>query len=196
MRKAIEKEQRQEAILSSLAKLDYLTRSQLQVLHNLGSPRNTSRVMKALEPFVAKFLDGEAVYYLTKEGRERTGARRIRKRSIQARHYIMRNDIYIAYGCPDTWKNEVKLEVKGVVSVVADALFIHEGRYHIVEVDHQQKMSVNKAKIGKYRKMLELGVFKTPPVFVWMTTTEYKRKQLLELCEGMDAQVFLASQFH
>ncbi len=75
--KAIEKEQRQEAILSSLAKLDYLTRSQLQILHDLGSPRNTSRVMKSLEPFVTKFLDGEAVYYLTKEGRERTGAKKL-----------------------------------------------------------------------------------------------------------------------
>jgi hypothetical protein len=196
LKRAIEKEQRQEAILSSLAKLDYLTRSQLQVLHNLGSPRNASRVMKSMEPFVAKFLDGEAVYYLTKEGRERTGAKKVRKRTIQARHFIMRNDLYIAFGCPDTWRNEVKLEIKGVVSVVADALFVQDGRYHIVEVDHQQKMSTNKAKITKYRKMLELGVFKVPPVFVWMTTTEYKRKQLLKLCEGLDVKVFLASEFH
>jgi Replication-relaxation len=196
LRKAIAKEQRQEAILSSLAKLDYLTRSQLQVLHDLGSARNASRVMKSLEPFVAKFLDGEAVYYLTKEGRERTGAKKVRKRTIQARHFIMRNDLYIAFGCPDTWRNEVKLEVKGVVSIVADALFTQDGRYYIVEVDHQQKMSANKAKIAKYRKMLELGVFKVPPVFVWMTTTEYKRKQLLELCEGLDVKVFLASEFH
>jgi hypothetical protein len=196
LKRAIEKEQRQEAILSSLAKLDYLTRSQLQVLHELGSARNTSRVMKSLEPFVAKFLDGEAVYYLTKEGRERTGAKKVRKRTIQARHFIMRNDLYIAFGCPSTWKNEVKLEVKGVVSTVADALFTQDGRYYIVEVDHQQKMSANKAKIAKYRKMLELGVFKTPPVFVWITTTEYKRKQLMQLCEGLDVKVFLASEFH
>ncbi|MGG4042366.1 replication-relaxation family protein [Bacillus smithii] len=196
MKQAIKKEQRHEAILSSLAKLDYLTRSQLQALHNLGSARNASRVMKSLEPYVTKFLDGEAVYYLTKEGRERTGAKKVRKRTIQARHFIMRNDLYIALGCPKNWRNEVKLVVKDVVSIVADALFVKDGRYYIIEVDNQQKMSVNKAKITKYRKMVELGVFKTEPRFVWITTTEYKRKRLLELCKGLDAKVYLASEFH
>ena len=45
MQKLVNREQREENILLSLKTLDYLTRSQLQVLHDLGSVRNASRVL-------------------------------------------------------------------------------------------------------------------------------------------------------
>jgi hypothetical protein len=179
-----------------LKKLDYLTISQLQVLHDLGSARNTSRVLKDMSEYVTHFREGEAVYYLTKEGRDLVGATKIRKKTSTARHYIMRNSIYIAYGNPSSWKNEVKLEVPNQIKIISDALFIRDGRYHLVEVDNIQKMNANRAKITKYRKLLEYGVFEKPPVFVWMTTTEYRRKQLTKLCEGLDAKIFIVSDFH
>ncbi len=179
--------------------LDYLTRSQIQVLHEMGSSRTTSRIMKALEDegYVNSFRDGEKVYYLSREGRERIGSSRIRTKTVQARHYIMRNSLYIAFNAPPTWKNEQRFAIKERkdLSIKADATFVKDGRYHIVEIDHTQKMAVNRTKIEKYRKLIEIGAFKTAPAFVWMTVTDYRRKQLQKLCEGMDAQIFTVNDF-
>lgn len=188
-----------EALLLSLKTLDYLTRSQIQVLHEIGSSRTTSRIMKALEDdgFVNSFRDGEKVYYLSREGRDRIGSNRIRTKTIQARHFIMRNSLYIAFGSPATWKNEQRFAIKERkdLSIKADATFVRDGRYHIVEIDHTQKMAANRAKIEKYRKLIEIGAFKTAPAFVWMTVTEYRRKQIAKLCEGLDAQIFTVNDF-
>lgn len=190
------KEQRTDNILLSLKKLGFLSRKQIQVLHELGGDRNASRVMKEIEDYVSSFRDNEKVYYLNKEGRERVGCKKILKRSNQFRHYIMRNDIFIAYGCPQTWKQEVKLNVKGVATIIADALFTENGKYHIVEIDHEQKMSANRLKMEKYRKFIECGVFEKKPKFTWYTTTEYRRNQLQKLCEGLDCNIFTVSDFH
>ncbi|WP_082153647.1 replication-relaxation family protein [Bacillus sp. LL01] len=195
MRKQINRQQREERILLSLKKCDYLTRSQLQVMHSLGSARNASRVMQQLGEYVSSFRDSEAVYYLNGEGRERVGAKKVRKKSTTAQHYIMRNAVYIAFGCPATWRNEMRLGVKGKVNVICDAYFVREKRYYIVEVDNTQKMAKNRSKVERYRKLISLGVFEQPPQFIWITTTEYRRKQLLALCEGLDVKVFTAKDF-
>ncbi len=149
-----------------------------------------------MSEFLSHFKDGEYIYYLNKEGRERVGATKVLKKTAQARHYIMRNSLFIAYGCPSTWRNEIKLEVPKVVKVIADALFQREKRYHIVEVDHTQKMTKNKGKIERYRKLIESGVFEIPPKFVWITTTELRRKQIMSLSKGLDTQVFMAKDFY
>lgn len=192
----MERQQREENILLSLKKLDYLNRSQIQTMHNLGSDRNAQRVLQNLGEYLSSFKDGENIYYLNKEGRERVNSKKILKKTTQARHYIMRNSIYIAYGCPSSWRNEIKLEVPKHVKVIADALFQKDKRYHIVEVDHTQKMSKNKSKVERYRKLIDLGVFQIQPKFIWITTTELRRKQLTSLCEGLDAQIFTVKDFH
>ncbi|MFJ8531585.1 replication-relaxation family protein [Bacillus sp. NPDC094106] len=173
-----------------------MTRKQIQVLHNLGEDRNASRVMKDLEEYVSSFRDSEKVYYLNKEGRERIGSKKVLKRSNQFRHYIMRNDIYIAYGCPGTWKQEVRMNVKGIVSVIEDALFSEDGRYHILEIDHEQKMSANRVKMQKYRKLIDCNLFDKPLKFTWYTCTEYRRNQLKKFCEGLDCNIFTVTDFH
>ncbi|WEA46781.1 replication-relaxation family protein [Priestia aryabhattai] len=195
MQKVAKKEQRIDNVLLSLKKLDFLSRSQIQTLHNLGSDRNAQKFLKSIDKYVHSFREGENVYYLSKEGRERVECNKVRKKTIQARHYLMRNSLYIAYGCPSTWENEVALEVEGYTKIICDANFEDNGRDHIIEVDYTQKMSVNKNKIEKYRILSQLGVFETPPMFIWMTTTEYRRKQLLKMCEGLDAQVFIITDF-
>jgi hypothetical protein len=149
-----------------------------------------------MENYINSFRDGENIYYLNNEGRERVNANKVFKKTTQARHYIMRNSIYIAYGNPSTWKNEMKLEVPKEVKVIADALFKRDKRYHIVEIDHTQKMTKNKGKMERYRKLIELSVFEKPPVFIWMTTTELRRKQLAKLCEGLDCQIFTIKDFN
>ncbi|WP_226085629.1 replication-relaxation family protein [Mesobacillus sp. S13] len=179
----------------SLKRLDYLSRSQIQKLHRLKSDRNAQRVLKNMGDFLNSFKDGENIYYLNEEGRERVGATKVMKKTTQARHYIMRNTLFIGYGCPSTWKNEVKLEVKGKVTVVADAIFKNNNQFYIIEVDHTQKMVKNKGKIERYKKLMELNVFEKQPKFIWITTTELRRKQLQTASEGLDVRVYTVKDF-
>lgn len=192
----LESEQRTEDILHSLKKLDYLSRSQLQQLHDLGQKRNANRVLQQCSEFLSSFRDIENIYYLNKEGRDRVGSSKIRKKTPQAKHFIMRNYIYIAFECPSDWKNEVKLGIKEKKIInKCDATFTRDNKRYIVEVDNMQKMSENKKKIEKYRAISESGVYGSP-AFIWITTTTYRQKQLSELCADLDCQVFLLSDFY
>ncbi|WNS74223.1 replication-relaxation family protein [Bacillus sp. DTU_2020_1000418_1_SI_GHA_SEK_038] len=190
------KEQRHENILLSLKKLGFLSRSQLQKLHRLGGVRNTNRILKDMGGYLNIVRLNENVYYLNAEGRQRVGASKILKKTHQITHHLMRNTLFIVRGCPISWKNEVKLSVKDEVSVIADAIYTMAGQYHIIEVDHTQKMLENKRKIERYRKLIQLNVFEKRPKFIWITTTEYRKRQLLQLCEGLDAIVYTIKDLH
>lgn len=169
-----------------MKRLDYLSRSQLQRIHRLGSDRNARRVLQEMEEYLSYFRDGEKVYYLNKEGRERVDCKKIKKKLGQVEHYLMRNELYIHLGQPSTWKNEMKFGLKDVAVVIADALFQKDNIYHIVEIDHTQKMSKNRSKVERYRKLAE----RTHLRLLWVTTTNYRSKQLEKLCEGLDVQIF------
>jgi hypothetical protein len=171
----------------------------LQKIHNLGGERNARRILSEMEPFLCHFRDGEKIYYLSKEGRQRIGCTKVRKKTLEARHYLMRNDLYIHFNQPAYWKNEMKIGVKDVVTIITDALFKLNNRYHFVEVDHTQKMSNNEAKVQRYKQLKNTGVFQEQyghfPQLVWTTTTDYRRKRLEGLCEGLDAKVFTVEDF-
>lgn len=186
---------REEAILSSLKKLDYLTRGQLQKLHGLGGERNARRVLGNLTPYMASFRnDGENIYYLTKTGRERTGSEVARHKTLQAVHFLMRNDVYIHYR-PDDWKNEVKIGIKDVVTVIPDAYFLHQMKRYFLEVDHLQHMSKNHEKIERYKKLKDTGALQDKlkyfPRLIWVTMTESRKKQLQEWCNGLEVTIHL-----
>jgi Replication-relaxation len=187
----IKKEQRQERILLSLKKLDFLSRTQLQRIHRLGKTRNTNRVLKEMSDYLSSFSheNGEHVYYLNKEGRERVNSTKICKKTTQTDHYLMRNSLYISLGCPASWRSEIKLKVNDV-HIVADALFEEKGVLHVIEVDHTQKMIENRKKMEKYREIVKLTG--KPIKFHWITTTHYRQKQLTELCQGLNCIVTLA----
>lgn len=176
---------KEEAILLSLAKLDYLSRSQLQRMHDLKSDRNATHFLKSMSEFLCYFRDGENIYYLSAAGRERVGCQKVRKRTMQADHFLLRNQVYLAYGRPTSWKNEIKIEANGA-SVIADALFKRNGQYHFVEIDVTQKMSENARKIERYRKLYEVNRF----TLIFATTTEYRKKRLLKLCDGLDVEIY------
>jgi hypothetical protein len=179
------REEREEQILLSLKKLDYLTTSQIRRLHNLKGARNARKVLERLEPYLCHFREGENVYYLSRAGRDRVEASKVRKKTLQAIHYIMRNEAYIHFGRPHTWKNEVKVSDSNV-TIKADAMFTIDKKLHFVEVDHLQKMGENRLKVGKYHKLKESGhAFK----LIWITTTEYRKKQLTKLCEGLEVMI-------
>jgi hypothetical protein len=170
-----------------LKRLDYLTRSQIQTLHNLGGKRNANKVLKELSPYVHSFREGENVYYLSREGREYTGATKIRKKTPMVKHFLMRNDAYIYFQRPTTWQTEIKVKnVSDGTYVIPDAIFQKDKKHHFLEVDHIQKMNVNRSKIEKYRKLSS----KLPFVLVWVTTSEHRRKRLTELCSGFEVQIY------
>jgi hypothetical protein len=189
--------QREEAILSSLKKLDYLTRSQIQRLHNLGGERNARRILNSINPYVSIFRgqNGEHIYYLNRAGRERVGCDVVRQKTIQAGHYLMRNDAFIHYAGHEDWKNEMKFSVPDVVTVIPDAYFRYQQRRHFLEVDHLQHMTKNRDKIERYRNLNDTGTLQKRigyfPCLVWVTLTENRRQQLAELCRGMDVAIHL-----
>lgn len=183
-----------------MKKLDYLTRSQIQKIHDLKSDRNARRVLQDMNKYLNYFRDGQRIYYLNKEGREKINCRVTRNKITSAQHYVMRNDLYIYLGQPATWRNEIKMisreGTKDEIIIVADAHFTRNGRHHIVEVDYMQKMKKNKIKIDKYRRLIERNAFRGMPKLIWVTTTKYRRKTLLELCEGFDVDVYLPHDFN
>ncbi|MBO1515508.1 replication-relaxation family protein [Metabacillus sp. BG109] len=186
----IEKEKRQEAILLSLKRLDYLDREQIQKLHNLGKVRNTQRVLSNMSECISSFThDRKNIYYLNKDGRERVGATKVRKKTAMINHFLMRNDLYIALGRPSSWKNEMKIAIPNTkISIVSDSIYIANKVHHFVEVDFKQSMIKNTAKIKRYRQLSE---FNPNFVLIWITTTPYKKKKLQSLCEGLNVQVYL-----
>lgn len=192
---------REETILRSLKRLDYLTRGQLQAIHNLKSDRNAQRVLKQMSDYLSVFRDGEHIYYLNSVGRALVNCDKIRKRTGNVQHYIMRNYLYIAFNCPASWRNEMRIRSEGkakkeTVVCIADALFKEGDRYVVVEVDNTQTMKRNQAKIERYRVLKQRGAFgMIAPKFVWITTTEHRRRELTKLCEGLNVQVFTINDF-
>lgn len=189
---------REDAILSSLNKLDYLSRSQIQRLHDLGGDRNARRILNNMSGLVSSFRGdtGESIFYLSKAGRERIGCDIVRQKTNQVNHFLMRADAYIHFK-PEDWKNEARVIVKDVVTIIPDAYFRYELKRHFLEIDHLQHMSKNKEKIERYKKLRDTGTFqerlKYFPRLIWVTTTENRKKQLTEWCNGLDVVVYLWS---
>lgn len=195
---------RQEQILLLLKKFDYLTVKQFQNLIDLKSNRNAYRVIKQLEAYMNVFRDeGINVYHLNKKGREYVNCNKKRTKLTTAKHYLMRNDLFIHLGFPSSWRNEIRMRYensKDPITIVADAHYTSvaypHAKHHLIEVDHTQKMQKNKIKIEKYRRLIEKGAFKGMPELVWVTSTPYRQKTLKELCDGLDAKVYLSTDLN
>lgn len=187
---------RQEKLLLSLKRFDYLTVKQMQQLHDLKSDSNAYRVIRQIEPFTSVFKDeGINVYYLNKHGREYVNSSKVRTKLTSAKHYLMRNDLYIHLGKPSSWRNEIRMKYGEEINVIADAHYTTisypQSKHHIIEIDHLQKMKKNEIKIEKYRRLIQKGVFKGMPHLIWVTTTPYRKQILSELMEGLEYEVFL-----
>ncbi|MBM4762689.1 replication-relaxation family protein [Bacillus sp. B15-48] len=184
----IEKENRIDQILLSLKRCDYLTRDQLQRMHDLGQTRNAQRVLSDMSEYLTYFNEGrKKVYYLNAAGRDRVHAEKVRKKTAMVNHFLMRNDLFIHLGRPSTWKNEVKISINNL-SIIADATFTSNKLHHFIEVDYKQSMSNNTAKIRRYKQLAAIN-----PNFalIWVTATPYRKKRIETLCEGLKGKVFL-----
>lgn len=191
--------QRQEQILLSLKRFDYMTVKQLQQLHDLKSNRNAYRVLKQLEPYLNTFKDdGINVYYLNKKGREAVNCSKVRKKTTTVQHYLMRNNLYIQLGKPNSWRNEIRMKYESgndKITIVADAHY-STNKHHLIEIDNVQKMNKNRIKIEKYRRLIEKGAFKGMPELIWVTNTPYRQELLQELCDGLDCKIYLKGDLY
>jgi hypothetical protein len=181
--------------LITLNQLRILSRQQITQIFNLGSKRNTNRVLKTISPFVSSFREGyDTIYYLSKQGREFLGSDRVVKKTAQTKHLLMRNQYYIFQGQPDYWKNEMKISDGGKTTLICDALFQKAGRYNILEVDNLQTMKENAAKIMKYKTIYDSKAFQQNmgyfPTVHFLTESPYRKEKLMSLLNGLPFQVF------
>lgn len=182
---------RDEQILLLLKKFDYLTRDQLRQYFDL-TIHNTNRILRNLSDYLNSFRDGyQSIYYLNSLGREYVDCDKVRKKTNQVQHIIMRNQFWLFYKCPRDWRNEVKIS-DGKTTVIADALFTRNGFYHFLEVDRLQTMKENRKKIQRYKILMDSVVnqFGYYPTLIWVTTTEHRRKQILKACDGLKVKIY------
>lgn len=181
--------QRDEKILLSLKRFDFLTRDQLRQYCKLGSVRNANRVLLEMSDYLMSVRDGyQSIYYLSRDGREYVGCEKIRKKGGHVEHTVMRNQLWLYSGCPSDWKNEVKVS-DGDTTLICDAMYKGSIQQHFIEIDHLQSMKKNRERIRKYVKLYKNGLIAETlgefPVLVWLTTTELRRKQLKEACSEL-----------
>lgn len=187
--KKIQLNSREEQILLLLKKFDFLTRDQLSRYFKLGTKRNSNYVLNKISKYLSHVRDGhQSIYYLNKEGRLYVECEKVRKKGGHIYHTIMRNEIWLFFKCPPDWRNEIKVTA-GKTNIVVDAMFSKSLIYHFLEVDHTQTMQENRAKIKRYKQLYEEGILATTlkhfPTIVWLTTTELRKKQLLEACKDL-----------
>lgn len=180
---------REEQILLLLKRFDYLTRDQINAYFKLGTVRNTNRVLNNISEYLNVIRDGyQSIYYLNRVGREYVQCNKIRKKTANVNHYIMRNSFWLYNGCPNDWQNEIKVD-DGKTTIITDAFYKKLETYHFLEVDNKQMMKENRLKINRYLDLYrnravanQLGHF---PTVVFLTTTELRRLQLKEICNDL-----------
>ncbi|WP_327605716.1 replication-relaxation family protein [Virgibacillus tibetensis] len=179
---------RQMEILTNLSKLEILTRSQIQTLHNTKSARNTNFIMKSLKQYINSVRLDENTYYLNKKGIDLVGAKSQFKYTDQTTHKLMRNDAYI-YFKPTEWKIEQEIKVR-TVTVVPDAYFYSGSSYKFLEVDNTQKWNINVKKMENYKSLKETKAFQKqykyfPPI-IWVVKLESRKPKIKALAKEMD----------
>ncbi|MED4599850.1 replication-relaxation family protein [Paenibacillus validus] len=182
-------------ILSSCDQFGYLTTSQIQRLHNLGSRRNVSRILNDMGGLLSSFRESETVWYLSAKGRKEIGSENVRKRTLHVQHSIMRNEVYIAYR-PDLWKPEYSLKWDGN-ELVADAIFRKNGAYTFLEIDLTQSIAANERKIAAYRELRDSGKWQAKygvfPTLMVLTSSDYRKQKLRSLVGDLKSEVLIFS---
>jgi hypothetical protein len=176
--------ERTEEILHSLDKHQFMTRSQIQKLHNLGSDHNARRVLRNMDDFLNFRHMQEKVYYLNKVGRERVGSTKVIHWIPQVEHILMRNDLFL-YFRPIEWRIEEPVSV-GEFKIIPDVIgckkMLDRRRYFFVEIDNAQRWTNNLTKLKHYKRLKEYGTFQEQfgyfPNLVWLTKSSVRAAEL------------------
>ncbi len=172
-------------ILSSLSKLDFASRRQLQAIHCLGSIRNANRILKDLRPYChVTSHNREYIYYLNKKGMALLGIQtKERKKKHQLEHILLRNEAWMWLDFPN-WKTEqvITLRYQGEEkTIVPDAFFMKDNVPHFVEVDRLQHMKVNEKKLQYYAYLTNIYQKRQQikPIIIFCTISDCREKQLM-----------------
>ncbi|PFK07885.1 replication-relaxation family protein [Bacillus cereus] len=175
---------RQIEILSSLNKLEFASRRQLQAIHCLGSIRNANRILKDLRQYChVTSHNREYVYYLNKKGMALLGIQtKERKKKHQLEHILLRNEAWMWLDFPD-WKTEqvVTLRYQGEEkTIVPDAFFIKDNVPYFVEIDRLQHMKENEKKIQYYAYLTKIYQKQQNkvPILLFFTISDCREKKL------------------
>ncbi|MDA2275166.1 replication-relaxation family protein [Bacillus cereus] len=175
---------RQIEILSSLSKLEFATRRQLQAIHCLGSIRNANRVLKDLRQYChVTSHNREYVYYLNKKGYALLGVDpNERKKKHQLEHTLLRNEAWMCLDFPD-WKTEQVIQFRyqnEEKTIVPDAYYLVNQIPHFVEIDRLQHMKTNEEKIKYYGLIAKLykKQSNTVPNILFFTISDYREQKL------------------
>ena len=104
-------------------------------------------------------------------------------------HHLLRNQVFIHYGCPKDWVIEKKTFFtppgEPEKYITPDAKFSVNGERYFLEVDRTQSMVDNRAKIERYKELSPLieKNYGHKPVIVWYTARNSRVEKLKELCE-------------
>lgn len=186
---------RQEQILSRLDELTYATRDQLQVIENLGGSRNAHRILFRMEKekSIASVRMERKVYYLSNKGKERIGSKQGKLERSWIAHTLMRNDLYIKLGMPDSWRNEQPIKW-GDKQIIPDATFFKGGQYNFVEIDNTQTMRTNEDKIQLYKDLSHVifKQYKHHPTLIWYTLSDVRKEKLADACKkaGLKFEIY------
>jgi hypothetical protein len=133
----------------------------------------------------------ENVYYLNKNGCDYLGLDEERRWVQSVEHYLMRNDLYLYYGMPESFQVEAEITISsGLAQKIlrADGYFIKDGLHYFLEVDRMQKMSENKKKIELYSELSPLMAqkYETHPTIVFYTNSHIRQKKLYQWCKELN----------
>jgi len=175
---------RQIEILSSLSKLEFASRRQLQAIHCLGSIRNANRILKDLRQYChVTSHNREFVYYLNKKGLALLGIdAKERKKKHQLEHILLRNESWMWLGFPK-WKTEqvITFRYQGEEkTIIPDAFFTKDSVPHFVEIDRLQHMKENEKKLRYYGYLTKIYQKQQNivPVILFFTISDFREKKL------------------
>lgn len=136
----------------------------------------------------------ESVYYLNKKGREFVDCEKVVIKTDKYKHILLRNDIYIHFGCPKLWQNEYVIPTNDF-KIVTDAIFVVGGVQYFLEVDHMQKMNKNMEKLNRYKTFKDLGLWQKQnegrfPIVVFYTVKESRKEQFKLKNPGIELLVY------
>ncbi|HDU1185831.1 TPA: replication-relaxation family protein, partial [Listeria monocytogenes] len=141
-------------------------------------------MLNAMSQYLEKNnFKGMNVYSLNAAGKDFIGSDLNVKFSTHCEHYLMRNDLYIHYGCPKDWKIEAKVTFQTMGTneqyVKPDARFFANDTWHYIEIDRTQSMVQNRSKIDQYAALSEIMKIKLnhKPMIIFYTTKESRQEK-------------------
>src|SRR5699024_3878690 len=155
------------------------------IINNLGGERNAQRILQRMEKdkLIKAARYEKKIYYLSNRGKQQIGSTQGELKKSWIQHTLMRNDLYISLGMPDSWKKEYPVKW-GSNKLVPDATFKRDGNFVFVEIDNQQTMQINKEKIKLYKELCKaiFNQYDHHLILIWYTLSDNRKGKIKEAC--------------